>query len=286
MSQEKKKKTSKTKLENITKESSQDSSIEINSQGDPEPPKKKKKNVIDFTLGTVNVKKKKDTPITLAIHSTLEYLRKNRKEFTIQNIIEELKLDTGIQSKLIENLKNHSKIQHRIVGSTVYFEYNPIYKVRNQTGILEVLEKHLDGIPYEDLKDSYENSEEDMKQLEELGKIFIANYQSKRSAPTKTVFRGIPTEFNLVLDNEIRKKWESLVLPKGDDVISEIEEFKDKTWKSFKTIHKSFKTERKLEEKEKKKKKLTKETNSHLKGVFDFSEIWKSKFGPDKKKKV
>lgn len=283
MSQEKKKKGSKTKLENITNETK----IEIGGDSqDQEPPKKKKKNEIDFSLGTTNIKKKKETPITQAIHITLDFLRNNRKEFTIQNLMEELKLDTSIQQKLVENFKNHAKVQYRSAGGHVYLEYNPLYKVRNQTGILEILEKHLDGIPYEDLKDSYENSEEDMKQLEELGKIFIATYQSKKSNPTKTVFRGIPSDFNLGIDSEIKKKWEQVVLPKGDDVISEIQEFKDKSLKPFITIHKSFKTERRLEEKEKKKKKITKETNSHLKGQFDFTEIWKSKFGPDKKKKV
>jgi hypothetical protein len=243
---------------------------------------KTKKQKMDIEVALIQKKPKKETPLSKSIQQALEFLSKNRKEFTEKSLLEELKIEKGQGSALIDQLKKHTKISHKQVGNLVFFEYNPKYKVRNSTGILELLESNPDGLIFDDVKDAYDTAEEDLKVLEEQGKIYVIVWNTKKQI-VKIIFAGLPAELTLAIDPDLKQKWLGITMVRREDLEYQIEAFKDKNTKPLKIINRTFRSEKKSDDKDKKKRKLTKETNSHLKGQFDFSEIWKSPYGPNKK---
>ncbi len=84
---------------------------------------------------------------------------------------------------------------------------------------------------------------------------------------------------SLEVDQKIKEQWLSIPIPRKEDLESQIERLNDKNWKPVQISYKHFKPVKRVY-KGNEEKRVKTLTNSHLRGVYDFTKIWKSPYEP------
>ncbi|ELP84614.1 hypothetical protein EIN_172490 [Entamoeba invadens IP1] len=149
----------------------------------------------------------------------LEYLKKNRNEFTSRQILEILSIDLQKGGELFNRLIKMEQIEYNETKET--FKYKPKCNARNFKELQERIHTNgLKGVSSKFLNDAYPGVEEDLKQLQthpsDFDMICLKEDKGKDvfffSDPTKKVLGG-----GAELDGDIVSKWKQLTGSKDDD---------------------------------------------------------------------
>ncbi|KAL0225317.1 hypothetical protein RCL1_003229 [Eukaryota sp. TZLM3-RCL] len=148
---------------------------------------------------------KQDIPVSQKLHAILEHLKSSRKPFTLDELSIRCNMDFSSDTALVDVLTQNPKIAF----DGEKYRFQPTYPCTDRTTLLDVLQGHPFGVVLSELKESYEEVDKDLNELEKLDLCY--RIVSKGNRPTIL----FPTFGKLGLSvSELSKNlWREVVLP-------------------------------------------------------------------------
>jgi transcription initiation factor TFIIE subunit beta len=171
-------------------------------------------------------------------------------------------LSTSMTPSFLYLLRNNPKITYD--ADSDLYEFRPLHNIRNPSSLLATLANSPTGagLVVKELKDGYPNIDEDLKTLEQQGKVLVT--RGKKDGLARMVWYNDP-KLNVSISEEFKELYHSLKVPDAADLPRELEKA-GMTPASVdpRTI------KRAVVEKEKKKRgrRRGKITNTHLVGIL------------------
>eukprot|EP01132_Coremiostelium_polycephalum_P002353 gene2353-2903_t len=189
------------------------------------------------------------------IYDVVNYLK------TLEGVpasLEEIKHSTGHEIEghyeLIEKLKTNPKV---VSHDNNYYSFKPLYNVKNQKDILELLSSHPNGILVSDLAESYTNASADVKKLKESKEIFAM----KNTDSAGDVIFPNDERFRMNVSKELIDLWKDIKVPNEADLEREMKEAGLSIVESSETTKI---TKAATKQKKERKRRTTKLTNTHI----------------------
>ena len=227
-----------------------------------EPPKKRQKTTIVYSQPqNTGMGQHLFTQLTFAV----EYLKSHPDPIPADRIASYL--STTMTPAFLHLLQNNPKITYH--EDTDLYEFRPLHNIRNASTLLATLATQPTGagLAVKELKDGYPQVEDDLKQLEQQGKVLVL--RGKKDGLARMVWYN-DAILNVAISEEFKELYHGLKVPEPGDLPKELEKAgmvpASVDPRSIKKV---------IVEKEKKRKgrRRGKITNTHLVGILkDYSQ--------------
>jgi len=147
---------------------------------------------------------------------TIEFLRANQKWYSFKDIMGYLNVvegDTQTRSQLQSLFRsNNSANRIEYNPQTDTYRYKPKYDIRNASQLKGWLQnqKSAIGLSVKDLKDGWQNVQDEIKTLEKKQEVLVKRNQKDNLA--KTVWINDPSLMHK-MDDDFKSQWHSIRLP-------------------------------------------------------------------------
>ena len=223
-----------------------------------QPPKKRQKTNIVYS-------QPKDTGMGQHLFTQLTYAvdyLKTHSPITADEIARYL--STTMTPSFLYLLRNNPKITYN--ADSDLYEFRPLHNIRNASSLLATLANTPTGagLVVKELKDGYPNIEDDLKTLEQQGKVLVT--RGKKDGLARMVWYNDP-KLNVSVSEEFKELFHSFKVPEAADLPRELEKAGMMPASvDPRTIKHA------VVEKEKKGRRRGKITNTHIVGIFrDYS---------------
>lgn len=236
-------------------------------------------------------KKKRGRPSKQSILSKhlktlVDYIKENEKPITFNNLVKITEVDTQLDDKslqsLFQDLKNNAKMSFTwdrnqnsvedelenemlLMMKQGFFTYQPTHSVRNKNDIKNLLlkEYYSTGLDSKELKDSYKNAEEDVREL-------IANkevYSAKSSEGKSFILYYKDPTLLMNVDRDLMDMWNEVgkkIPQQNINLEGALNQCGQKPLEAVEWLNERKKKVQEDNKKTKRKSKRRKITNSHL----------------------
>lgn len=195
----------------------------------------------------------KQKNINQQMYEVITYLKTVDVPQTVEDLKKFAKVDVYSSEDLYKNLTNNEKITFDSENNT--FAYKPVYDIKNKEDLLKLVREHK-AMEVKELKDSYLNLMEAIKELEKEGDILIIY-----SKDNPRIIYANDKKLNVETDDVFKDLWHSLTVPPEEDLPKELEKAGLKSMEVFETkVNPKNKSKKKTKQRNRK----VKITNTHL----------------------
>jgi len=224
-----------------------------------QPPKKRQKTNIVYS-------QPKDTGMGQHLFTQLTYAvdyLKTHSPITADEIARYL--STTMTPLFLYLLRNNPKITYN--ADSDLYEFRPLHNIRNASSLLATLANTPTGagLVVKELKDGYPNIEDDLKTLEQQGKVLVT--RGKKDGLARMVWYNDP-KLNVLVSEEFKEIFHSFRVPEAADLPWELE----KAGMMPASVDPRTIKHAVVEKEKKKGRRRGKITNTHIVGIFrDYS---------------
>lgn len=243
-------------------------------------------------------------PLGLSVKSAIEHLDTHRRAWTREELLAQL---DRLDPRALDELKQNPKVEYDSIND-VYSYRAKFVGINNAENLLQLLKRpeNDNGIPFDQLKDSYKGVDADIRRLHEKRQVLLVTIMTSKSAASTAAARAmaaaypnVPTEIaerlyspqttpssNVIVyynshaikaEEDIKMLWHQLTkeVPSDPNDLSEVmrrARLKETEVLDLRTQHLLDEQLRQQAlQKRPKVAKVRKLTNVHLKDQFDFS---------------
>mmetsp|Transcript_16306 Transcript_16306/g.55520 ORF Transcript_16306/g.55520 Transcript_16306/m.55520 type:complete len:281 (+) Transcript_16306:178-1020(+) len=162
------------------------------------------------------VGRKRQQAINTYIRTVLNTLMEHRRPMSAREIMDACKVDVLTNKTLFTELRDNPKAHYDEPTQT--WEYKAKYNVKGRDGLLALVGKTPEGLPWADIKDLYNGIGEDLHALHAEGRLYLI-----RNIDTgKEVVYPRERRFEVNVDEDIVDLWNGVEVPTDENELKQM----------------------------------------------------------------